>query len=144
MSQGISAQGTLIFYTGTTTSNVRTKIGELKNITEPPRTRKAIELTNHDDLDDSYAIGIRRKGELSWDVNYIPAIDSTLDKIYDTGELGLWEVVHPDNAVDANKSKIMFSGYLTNIGPKEPVDGALEAAISVRPTGPSLRVNFAT
>ena len=56
-SNGISAHGTIIKRNGRA-------IAELKDITPPALTRKPIDTTTHNSNDDSYVVGIRRKGEL--------------------------------------------------------------------------------
>lgn len=131
-SKGISAHGTIIKRNGTA-------IAELRDITPPPLTRKPIETTTHNSDDDSYVVGIRRKGELSFLLNFLPsgsdASPSTQDA--NTGLLAAWangskdlyEIDFPDGA------KWSFSGFVSNISPKAPVDGELSANVSIRPSG---------
>ena len=127
-SNGISAHGTIIKRNGT-------DINELRDITPPPLTRNPIETTTHNSDDDSYVVGIRRKGELTFQVNWLPADDATHDG--STGLLDAWaegskdryDIEFPDGAVWT------FSGFVVNIAPTAPVDGAQEANISIRPSG---------
>lgn len=127
-SNGISAHGTIIARNGT-------DIAELKDITPPPLSRKPIETTTHNSDDDSYVVGIRRKGELQFMVNWLPSGEATHDAT--TGLLDAWaqgskdkyEIFFPDGAY------WLFSGFVSNIAPKAPVDGAQEASISIRPSG---------
>ena len=127
-SNGISAHGTIIKRNGVA-------IAELKDITPPPLTRKPIETSTHNSDDDSYVVGIRRKGELQFVVNWLPNDDETHDA--DGGLLTAWadgtkdryDIEFPDGAV------WLFSGFVTNIAPKNPVDGVQEASISIRPSG---------
>lgn len=128
MSNGISSQGTLIQQNGVT-------IGELRDISGPPRSRKAIDVTTHNDLDNSIVVGIKRKGGLSVTVNYLPGTNKELDKAYELATLDLYKVIFPDNAVIASRSYLQFSGYVTDIGPKMPVDGDLTCAYTITPTG---------
>jgi len=127
-SNGISAHGTIIKRNGT-------PISELKDITPMPLSRKPIETTTHNSDDDSYVVGIRRKGELQFQVNWLPFDDATHDATtglldaWATGSKDLYEVDFPDGAV------WLFSGFVSNIAPKAPVDGAQEASISIRPSG---------
>jgi hypothetical protein len=127
-SNGISAHGTIIKRNGT-------PIAELKDITPPPLTRKPIETTTHNSQDDSYVVGIRRKGELQFMVNWLPSADSThnatngLLEAWATGSKDLYEIDFPDGAI------WQFSGFVSNIAPKNPVDGGQEANISIRPSG---------
>lgn len=127
-SNGISAHGTIIKRNGTA-------IAELKDITPPPLTRKPIETTTHNSDDDSYVVGIRRKGDLQFQVNWLPSGEAThgatsgLLEAWATGSKDLYQILFPDG------SNWLFSGFVTNIAPKQPVDGAQEAAISIRPSG---------
>lgn len=127
-SNGISAHGTIIKRNGTA-------ISELKDITPPPLSRKPIETSTHNSDDDSYVVGIRRKGELQFMVNWLPNDDATHDatdgllKAWADGTKDEYTIEYPDGAI------WLFSGFVTNIAPKQPVDGAQEASISIRPSG---------
>jgi hypothetical protein len=127
-SNGISAHGTIIKRNGT-------PIAELKDITPPALTRKPIDTTTHNSDDDSYVVGIRRKGELQFMINFLPSGEATHDAsdglldAWAQGSKDLYEIDFPDGAVWA------FSGFVTNIAAKQPVDGVQEASISIRPSG---------
>lgn len=127
-SNGISAHGTIIKRNGTA-------IAELKDITPPPLTRKPIDTTTHNSDDDSYVVGIRRKGELQFMINFLPSGESTHDassgllEAWATGSKDEYQLLCPDGAI------WLFSGFVTNIAPKQPVDGAQEASVSIRPSG---------
>src|SRR3954468_9772878 len=113
-SNGISAHGTIIKRNGT-------EIGELKDITPPALTRKPIDTTTQNSDDDSYVVGIRRKGELQFMLNFLPYAEATHDA--STGLLDAWadgskdeyQILFPDGAV------WLFSGFVSNIAPKQPV-----------------------
>jgi hypothetical protein len=127
-SNAISAHGTLIARNGTA-------IAELRDITPPPLSRKPIETTMHNSDDDSYVVGIRRKGELGFNMGFLPSGEAThnavagLMKAWADGSKDLYLVTYPDGAT------WQFSGFVTNIAPKAPVDGGLEASVSIRPSG---------
>jgi hypothetical protein len=127
-SNGISAHGTIIKRNGT-------PIAELRDITPPPLSRNPIETTTHNSDDDSYVVGIRRKGELQFNVNFLPSGEATHDAstglldAWATGSKDQYDIEFPDGA------NWMFSGFVTNIAPKNPVDGGFEASISIRPSG---------
>ena len=133
-SNGISAHGTIITR-NPLGSGSDDPIGELRDITAPPLTRNPIETTTHNSDDDSYVVGIRRKGELQFTVNFLPSADEShnseegLLQAWATGQKDLYKVNFPDGAV------WQFSGFVTNIASTMPVDGALEAQISIRPSG---------
>lgn len=124
---GISAQGTIIKRNGTA-------IAELKDITPPSLTRNPLETTMHNSQDDSYVVGIRRRGELQFTVNFLPQDEAThaasagLVKAWLDGSKDLYEIDFTDGAI------WYFSGFVTQISPSAPVDGVLEAQISIRPT----------
>ncbi|HKW00718.1 MAG TPA: phage tail tube protein [Vicinamibacterales bacterium] len=128
VSNAISAHGTIIKRNGT-------PIAELRDITLPPLTRKPIETTMHNSDDDSYVVGIRRKGELSFAIGFLPSGDSThnavagLMKAWADGSQDLYEVDFPDAATWS------FSGFVSQIAVKAPVDGGLEATVNIRPSG---------
>lgn len=133
MSDGISAQGTLLARSPTTT-NTFTNIAELKNITAPSLRRNPIELTNHNDLDDSFIVGIRRSGELTFTVNYLPDNATHnevagLIKARNDGTKDEYKITYPD------ASGVKFFGYVTEFAPSAPVDDALTADVTIRPTG---------
>lgn len=127
-SVAISAQGTIIKRNGTA-------IAELRDITPPALTRNPIETTNHNSDDDSYVVGIRRKGELQFKLGFLPSGEATHDAL--TGLLEAWlsgskdryDLEYPDGAV------WMFSGFVSNVAATAPVDGGLEADVSIRPSG---------
>lgn len=127
-SNGISAHGTIIKRNGTA-------VAELRDITPPPLSRNPIETTTHNSDDDSYVAGIRRKGELQFMVNWLPSGEATHDAstglldAWATGSKDLYEIDFPDGAV------WMFSGFVVGIAPTNPVDGAQEATITIRPSG---------
>jgi hypothetical protein len=127
-SNGISAHGTIVKRNGE-------DIAELRDITPPPLSRKPLETTTHNSDDDSYVVGIRRKGELQFVVNWLPSGEATHDA--STGLLDAWAQGSKDEYVIEfpDGATWLFSGFVTNIAPKAPVDGVQEASISIRPSG---------
>lgn len=127
-SNGISAHGTIIKRNGVA-------IAELRDITVPALTRKALETTTHNSADDSYVVGIRRKGDLSFVVNWLPSGEVTHGSV--SGVLNAWAVGSKDlYEIDfADGAVWQFSGFVSNIASKAPVDGVFEATITVRPSG---------
>jgi len=127
MSEAITSTGTLVKRNGTA-------IGELRDITMPALTRNTFDTSNQNDLDDSYVLGIRRKGDLSFGINFLPSGDGTHDrqtgliKAWVDGSKDLWTATYPDGSGWA------CSGYVTNIAPTAPVDGALQANVTVKLT----------
>lgn len=126
-SNAISAHGTIIKRNGTA-------IAELRDITPPSLTRNPIETTMHNSDDDSFVVGIRRKGELQFEIGWLPDDDGSHDattglmKAWADGSKDLYEIDYPDG------HRWFFSGFVTNISPSAPVDGGLVASVSIRPT----------
>lgn len=134
MPQAISAQGTLIARAPQATPTVFATIGELRNITPPPLTRNPIETTSHNETEESFVVGIARKGEMTFQIGFVPGLASHdhltgLTKSWKDGARDIWKITYPDN------TKWLFSGYVTNIAPSAPVDDGLVADVTVRPTG---------
>lgn len=143
MSEGMSAQGTLIAVSvdpnwppdspvGGSVSF--TEIAELREITPPALTRNTIELTNHNNEDDEFIVGIRRHGDLSFNVNFVPTNgthdhQTGLQKKWFDGTRDIYRLTYPDG------SAWLFSGFVTNVAPAAPVDERLAADITIRPTG---------
>lgn len=129
----ISAQGTLIaFKQGGSGSYVT--IGELRDITPPSLSRNAIETTSHNEVEESFVVGIRRKGELSFTIGFVPTDpthdhETGLTKSYIDGSRDIWKITYPDG------SAWLFSGFVSSIAPSAPVDDGLTADITIRPTG---------
>lgn len=127
MSDAISSHGTLLKRNGTT-------IAELLDITPPALTRNTFDTSNQNDADDSYIVGIRRRGDLTFNVNFLPSGAVThgnasgLIKAWTDGSKDLYEIDFPDGSIWS------FSGFVTNVAPAAPVDGPLTAAVTVRPT----------
>jgi hypothetical protein len=127
MSDAISSHGTIVKRNGT-------EIGELRDITSPALTRNTFDTSNQNDDDDSYVVGIRRKGDLSFTVNWLQSGEVThgsasgLLKAYTSGSKDLYEIDFPDGA------KWICSGYLTNLAVKAPVDGELSADVTIKLT----------
>jgi hypothetical protein len=127
MSNAISAQGTIVMRNGTA-------IAELRDLTPPALTRNPIERTNHNEVFDSWIVGIKRLGELEMNLGFLPQDDATHDaltglmKAWLDGSNDLYEVDYPDGA------KWYFSGFVTNVAPDAPVDDGLTAAVTIRPS----------
>ena len=129
MSDAMSAQGTLIQRQASGSGAFQT-VAELRDITPPPLTRNSIETTSHNEPEETYVVGIRRKGELGFQIGYIPGGSNHggLEQSWVNGSRDVWKVIYPNNA------QWLFSGYLTNLGPSAPVDDGLVADVTIRPT----------
>jgi hypothetical protein len=131
MSNAISSHGTIV-------KRNTVEIGEMRDITVPNLTRNTFDTSNQNDDDDSYVVGIRRKGDLSFALNWLQSDEVThgtgsgLLKAYQDGSRDLYEIDFPDG------SKWLFSGYLTGLAIKDPVDGVQSADVTIKPTNAML------
>lgn len=130
LTQAHSAQGTVISRQDSG-AGAFTAIAELRDITPPSLTRNAIETTNHNSAWDSYVPGIKRRGDLSFQIGWIPknaTHDHTtgLIKSWNDAQLDGFKITFPDGAI------WLFSGYVTNVSPSAPVDDGLVADVTVK------------
>lgn len=127
-SNGMSSHGAIVRRNGTA-------IAELKDTTPPPLSRKTFDTSTHNSEDDSYVVGTRRKGEMQFMVNFLPSGDPThnanggLITAWAAGSKDKYECEYPDGAI------WLFSGFVVLIAPKLPVEGIMEANVSIRPSG---------
>jgi hypothetical protein len=153
---GMSAQGTIIEHSidplwpdanpqgGSISFTV---VGQLKDITPPPLTRKALETTTHNLSDDQYVMGIRRHGSFTAKINFVPQ-DPTQNQTtgmqnwWFTGERGIYRLTYPDiiTPITGHGTQWLFSGFVENFAPTANVDTVLDATIGIRPTGTHLWV----
>lgn len=135
MTQGMAGHGTLIQrYSGSWTT-----IAELGGDIAPPAlTRSSTEITPHNDDIDSYIMGVARRGEITFTLNFLPD-DATHDHL--TGLIKAWidksfdgyKIIFPDT------TEWIFSGFIGNFAPTAPVrEGALTADVMIRPSGPHI------
>lgn len=134
MSNAISAQGTLLARAPAATPTVFTTIAELRDMSGPTMSRNEIETTPHNDTEEAFVMGIRRKGDMTFTIGYLPG-DPTHDEL-----TGLMKALI-DNSRDIYRltfpegSQWLFSGYVKGINPSMPVDDGLTAEVTIRPTG---------
>jgi len=132
-SEAISAQGTLIDRSAGSGIPNFTTIAELRDITPPPLTRNPIETTNHNEPEEQFVVGIRRKGEMQFNLGFVGRLathdhQTGLIKSWIDGSRDIFRINFPDG------SKWLFSGFVTNVGPSNPVDDGQTADVTVRPT----------
>lgn len=143
MPEGISAQGTKIAVSPDPNWPPSAPVGgpvnfvniaELRNITPPGLTRNTLETTTHNEEDDSYIVGIRRHGDLTFMINFVPG-NATHNEVaglqfkWFTGSRDIYRLRYPTG------NAWLFSGFVSNIGPSAPVDDVLTADVTIRPTG---------
>lgn len=108
-----------------------TAVGELRDITGPELMRNAIETSSHNDGDATFVVGIRRKGELSFEIGFNQSLTSHdgLRDSWQAGDRDTWLIDFVDG------TDWVFSGYVTNLGPAMPVDDGFTASVTIQPTG---------
>lgn len=133
-SQAEASHGTLL-YRQQTPGGAFVLVAELFDITPPPLTRPSTEVTPHNDNIDSYVIGVRRRGELAFVVNFLHT-ETSHDETN-----GLLKA-YADKSKDGYKISFVdgtdwiFSGYCTNVAPTTPGrEGAQQANVTIRPSG---------
>ena len=136
MGLAISAQGTII-ERDPLGAGAFAAVAELRDISGPALSRNPIETTNHNDADESFVVGIRRHGEVTFQVGYIPtdaSHDDTSGLIssWQDGDRDVFRVTYPDG------TEWVFSGFITNFAVAAPVDDGLVADVSIRTTGAML------
>lgn len=133
---GISAHGTVIARQDNGVGAF-IEIANLGDMTPPSLGRNSIEVTTHNNDIDQFVQGVLRRGEVTFPINFIPD-DGTHDHL--TGlyssiighQTDGWQLTFPDG------TDWIFSGGISNIVPSAPVDGALTANVTIRPTGPMI------
>lgn len=133
MGDAISAQGTIIERDPLGAGSF-SAIAELRDISGPALSRNPIETTNHNDEDESFVVGIRRHGEVTFTIGYIPTNASHssgagLIQSWQDGARDVFRVTYPDG------SEWVFSGFISNFAAGAPVDDGLTADVSIRTTG---------
>ena len=143
MADGFSAQGTLVASSPDPNwppqapqggSVTFTNIAELRSIRPFALTRNELENTVHNDGDESFLVGIRRKTPMTLALNFVPSgathnHTTGLQYWWYTGERRVWRIRYPDG------SAIIVSGFVTNVGATAEVDSILTADVTIRPTG---------
>jgi Lambda phage tail tube protein, TTP len=134
MSDAISAHGTIIARQPFASPGVFTDIGELGDMTPPALSRNSFDVTTHNDDIDAYVQGVLRRSEVTFPVNFLfdnPTHDHLTGLYYSliTHAKDGWQIEFPDTF------EMIFSGGVSNIAHKAPVDGAQTADINIRPTG---------
>ena len=129
------AYGTAL-YKGTGTGTV---YAQVTNISGPSLSLDTVDVTSHDSTSawEEVVATILRSGEITLDIVYDPA---NATHKYATGGL-LYDLVARTAITftlifsDAATTEWTFSGYVTAFEPSAPVDGALTASVTIKPTG---------
>lgn len=131
-----AAYGTTL-YRGT--SGGGTAIAQVMSISGPGLTADTVDVTSHDSTNawEEVVVAILRSGEVTFDIVYDPA--TATHKNAAGGLLAdlvgrastTYTLVFPDSG----STEWVFSAFVTGFEPTEPVDGALTASVTLKPTG---------
>lgn len=111
-----------------------TAIGEMGDVVPPGLSRNSFDVTTQNLDIDTFGVGVLRRSEVTLPVNF-SWIDGTHDhltglvKAIKDKTLDGYMITFPDGF------QMIFSGYVTNVGWENPVDGVQRANITLRPSG---------
>ena len=133
--KAMSGHGTIIAYEQTAGAAF-TDIAELRDITIPEMMRNEFDATTQSEDIDSYALGVLRRGPVTFSLNFLPK-DATHDHL-----TGLYKHLI-DNVLagyritppGASPHVYIMSGQVQAISPTAPVDGLLAADVTLRMSG---------
>lgn len=126
--------GTKIYrHAGGVPAGARTTVGRVRDVTPPPLSRDAVETTDMESPErwEEFIGGIKRSGELSFDMTFDPGSDETPLFMSDlnTDTRGYYTVVFPD------ASEWGFYALMTGFEPTDPVADKMAATITYKLTG---------
>lgn len=105
-------------------------LAEITSLKSPSYSRDTIDATHMQspNLFREFIPGLMEAGEVSIDVNYIPAVSDTFIALMVAG-VANFRITHP------NGVKCTFDGILTGYERQEPLDDKMSASITVKVTG---------
>lgn len=123
-SNAISAHGTLVYKNGVL-------VPELRDVIPPALSRDSFETTRMADTDDVYKVGIKKYGDLQFELNllYTNVVHLNIISDWVNGTEDSWEIAFPDS------TSWTFTGLVTSVAPDAPVDGVQKATVRVRVSG---------
>jgi len=115
-----------------------TEVAQVTNISGPSLSLDTVDVTEHDGAGwEEHVATILRSGTVTIDIVYDPNAathkNASGGLIYDLVNRvnGVWNIVFPTTPV----SHISFNGFVTAFNPTAPVEGALTASVTFKPTG---------
>lgn len=108
-----------------------TKISGRLEISGPALSREVYDATDHDSPGgwEEAVAGIKRSGEVSFDIHYEPSVHDTLVGDLDDTQPRNYRLVFPDGAQWA------FAAWMTGFEPTAPHDELLTASLTFKITG---------
>lgn len=115
-----------------------TEVAQVTNINGPSISLDTVDVSEHDgDGWEEHVATILRSGTVTLDIVYDPN-DATHKNasgglLYDMTQrvAGVWNLVFPTTPT----KYFTFTAYVTGFTPSAPVDGALTASVTLKPTG---------
>lgn len=114
------------------------EVAQVTNISGPSISLDTTDVTEHDGTGwEEHVATILRSGTVTIDIVYDPNAathkNASGGVLYDlvTRTSGTWNIVFPSSPV----KYITFTGFVTGFTPSAPVDGALTASVTFKPTG---------
>lgn len=115
-----------------------TEVAQVTNISGPGISLDTTDVTEHDGGGwEEVVATILRSGTVTVDIVYDPAAathkNATGGLLYDLVNRvkGTWNIVFPTTPV----AYFTFDAFVTGFNPSAPVDGALTASVTLKPTG---------
>lgn len=126
--------GTKIYRTADRTSaGTRISVGRVRDVTPPNVSRDVVETTDMESPDkwEEYIGGIRRSGEVSFDITFDPGSTETTAFLTDLASdaPGYYIIVFPDN------TEWGFAALITGFDPTSPVADRMNASVTFKLTG---------
>lgn len=126
--------GTKIYRTADgTPGGSRTSVGRVRDVTPPNLARDAVESTDMESEDrwEEFIGGIKRSGELSFEITFDPGSTETTAFMSDlnTDTAGYYVIVFPDS------SEWGFYALLTGFEPSTPVADKMVATVTFKLSG---------
>lgn len=115
-----------------------TEVAQVTNISGLNATLDTVDVTEHDGVGwEEHVATILRSGSVTIDIVYDPNAathkNASGGLLYDltTRASSVWNIVYPSSPV----KYITFTAFVTGFNPTAPVDGALTASVTLKPTG---------
>ncbi|GAA3223272.1 phage tail tube protein [Actinocorallia longicatena] len=130
---GLNAFGTLLKRGNGAPSEVFTAIANVTSINPPGMSRETLDMTAHDSEDGwmEFLGGLKDGGEVSTDINYMPAVHDTLIADFDDDEPRNYQIVFPD----PDQTTWTVAVILTGFEPEAPYDDKLSASLTWKVSG---------
>ena len=132
----LGSHGTIIqIGDGAGTENF-TNVAEVKDVSGPDFLRELHDASAQTDTDVHYVPGMRKVGEISFPLNFIPTnatqdVNTGLLKDHRDGTLRNFKMIFPD----IGNTEWLFPCYVKSFAPAAPNDGLLEGEVTLQPSG---------